>query len=86
MKRSLGIAVVSVVFLCGGSFAELVQGVNIDFVDIGEANNLSDSATGRGAVGYDYRIGTYEVTATQFAAAYSQDSNISNNTNENYWS
>ena len=34
---------------------------NIDFVDIGNAGNAADT-TGYGAVPYEYRVGTYEVT------------------------
>ena len=36
-----------------------------------------------GAVGYDYRIGTYEVTADQWAAVYAADPNVGN---AGYWS
>ena len=39
--------------------------VNVDFVNIGNAGNAADS-TGYGAVNHDYRIGKYEVTASQW--------------------
>lgn len=45
--------------------AAIVQGINIDFVTIGNAGNVADS-TGHGAVAYEYRIGKYEVTAGQY--------------------
>jgi len=48
-----------------------VRGIDIDFVTIGNAGNAGDVRTeanpyGCGAVGYEYRIGTYEVTADQW--------------------
>jgi len=41
--------------------------INMDFVTVGNAGNGTDD-TGYGAVSYNYRIGTYEVTAAQWAA------------------
>lgn len=41
--------------------------ITIDTVTVGNSGNTADSTT-RGAVGYDYQIGKYEVTATQYAA------------------
>jgi formylglycine-generating enzyme len=41
--------------------------INMDFVNVGNAGNGADN-TGYGAVSYNYRIGTYEVTADQWAA------------------
>ena len=52
--------------------------VDIDFVDIGNAGNVADT-TGYGAVGYDYSIGTYEVTAVQYAIVRIFDNLIGNN-------
>ncbi len=51
--------------------ADLVQGINIDFVTIGHAGNSGDTRaeaypTGSGAVDYNYRIGKYEITAAQW--------------------
>jgi len=37
-------------------------------VPVGNAGNAADSTTGYGDVGYDYRIGTYDVTLTQYTA------------------
>jgi len=38
----------------------------IDMTYIGNVGNLADSQTGRGAVNYNYYIGTYEVTVAQY--------------------
>jgi hypothetical protein len=55
--------------------AEIVRGINIDFVTIGNAGNAADTqvmttdgTTGYGSVGYNYRIGKYEVTNAQWVA------------------
>jgi hypothetical protein len=45
--------------------AEIIQGINIDFVAIGNAGNAAD-ATGYGAIGYNYYIGKYEITNAQW--------------------
>jgi len=50
--------------LAASSRAELVT---IDLVTVGNAGNVNDT-TGYGAVNYDYRIGKYEVTISQYAA------------------
>ena len=41
--------------------------VTIDWVTVGNAGNAADN-TGYGAVGYEYRIGKYEVTNAQYGA------------------
>ena len=81
MKRSM----IALLVLCGaaGAMADTLQGINIDFVGIGNAGNAADT-TGYGAVGYNFRIGTYEVTIAQFSAAVAGDSNVGNG-NEGYW-
>ena len=68
MKRQL-VLVLAVVLLCMVNIAsaDIVQGINIDFVHIGNAGNTADTA-GYGAVGYDYQIGKYEVTNAQWNA------------------
>jgi formylglycine-generating enzyme len=61
--------------------ADNIRGINIDFVTIGHAGNAGDTRTGKdylgnpvvdpygcGAVGYNYRIGKYEVTNAQWNA------------------
>ena len=50
--------------------ADNVRGINIDFVPIGNAGNAADTGgtPGCGSVGYNYRIGKYEVTNAQWNA------------------
>jgi sulfatase modifying factor 1 len=55
--------------------ADTIRGIDIDFVTIGHAGNAADTqvmwtdgTTGYGAVGYNYRIGKYEVTNAQWDA------------------
>ena len=55
------------------AFADIIRGINIDFVTIGNAGNTGDTRAeanpyGCGAVGYGYRIGQYEITNTQWNA------------------
>ena len=63
--------------------------INMDFVNVGNAGNpadttmMDDGTTGYGAVGYAYRIGTYDVTAAQWAAVYAADPNVGT---APYWS
>jgi formylglycine-generating enzyme required for sulfatase activity len=56
--------------------------INMAFVNVGNPGNPADS-TGYGEVGYAYRIGTYDVTAAQWAAVYAADPNVGNAA---YWS
>lgn len=42
--------------------------VVMDWSTVGNAGNAPDPTTGFGSVGYEYRIGTYEVTNAQYAA------------------
>jgi len=42
--------------------AAFASPVTMDWSTVGNAGNAADPTTGFGAVGYDYRIGTYEVT------------------------
>jgi len=51
--------------------ADSIQGINIDFVTIGNAGNTGDTRpeaypNGCGAVNYNYRIGKYEITSDQW--------------------
>ncbi len=70
MKRQLRTVVMAVLVLGTGSvLAEVINGVDIDFVNIGNAGYAADAATSYGFVGYNYRIGTTEVTIDQFAAS-----------------
>ena len=53
----------------GGQMAQTASAlITIETVPVGNAGNASDSTTGFGAVVYDYRIGTYEVTLNQYCA------------------
>ena len=67
--------------------------VDIDFVDIGNAGNVGqtytdnwDNTVTHGAVSYDYQIGTFEVTAQQWAAVSSFDANVETGTEPDPWS
>jgi formylglycine-generating enzyme required for sulfatase activity len=44
------------------------QAITIDTVPVGNAGNAADAATGHGSVGYDYSIGKYEVTVSQYTS------------------
>ncbi|MBN1363581.1 MAG: SUMF1/EgtB/PvdO family nonheme iron enzyme [Syntrophaceae bacterium] len=66
MKKAFIVSTVVCLFISGVSSAITVQGIDLDFVTIGNAGNAADS-TGYGAVGYDYQIGTYEITASQWS-------------------
>ena len=46
--------------------APAVSAVTIDWTSVGDAGNAADD-TGHGAVGYGYKISTYEVTNAQYA-------------------
>ena len=60
--------------------------VDVDFVDIGNEGNTGDTANtyngaNPGAVDYEYSIGTFEVTADQWAVVRGFDARVENNTN-----
>ena len=59
---------VSVLTVVNIASATIVRGINIDFVTIGNVNNDHDPATGDnyGAVGYEFKIGKYEITNAQW--------------------
>lgn len=67
--------------LVAGAWAESITHgtttINMDFVDIGYAGNDADF-TGYGSVGYNYKIGKFEVTAAQWNAVRAADSNVGN--------
>jgi hypothetical protein len=61
-KASLSLAII------GALSAPITHGaITIDTVLVGDAGNAADT-TGFGAVNYNYNIGTYEVTNSQYAA------------------
>jgi len=68
--KKLKVLIVFVCMMAVANFtsADTIQGINIDFVTIGNAGNGTDPATGNlyGAVSSNYRIGKYEVTAAQW--------------------
>ena len=73
MKRPiLVVAVVCVIALENIVSAELVRGIDINFVTIGNAGNAADTqvtnegTTGHGSVSYNYQIGMYEITNGQW--------------------
>ncbi|EIP99818.1 hypothetical protein OpiT1DRAFT_04349 [Opitutaceae bacterium TAV1] len=68
--NSTGIAALLTALAMTGATA---FGITIDTVTVGYAGNAADTASGtyangRGAVSYEYQIGTYEVTNAQYAA------------------
>ena len=72
MKKTRILAVV-VCVLAAANFAsaDTIRGIGIDFVTIGNPGNIGDTRAeanpyGCGAVSSSYRIGKYEVTATQW--------------------
>lgn len=74
MKKVILMVVAGIMAVGNVSLADNVRGINIDFVTIGNAGNAADTqvmtdaghTTGYGAVGYNYRIGKYEITNTQW--------------------
>jgi sulfatase modifying factor 1 len=75
MKKSGVLAVVvCVMAVANFASADTIQGINnMDFVSIGNAGNAADTqvmttdgTTGYGSVGYNYRIGKYEITNAQW--------------------
>lgn len=65
MKRITITLIACVVVVANTASAELVRGIEIEFVTIGNAGNVAD-ASGYGAVDYEYQIGKYEVTNAQW--------------------
>ena len=47
-------------------FAQASAAVNIDWVEVGNAENAVDPITGYGAVGYEYKIAKNETTIAQY--------------------
>jgi len=71
MKKTRILAVVVCMMAANFASADTIRGIGIDFVTIGNPGNIGDTRAeanpyGCGAVGYGYRIGKYEVTATQW--------------------
>lgn len=72
MKKNVLTVFVCVMAVTNIVSADIVQGINIDFVTIGNTGNapdtriMSDNTKGYGAVDYVYHIGKYEITANQW--------------------
>jgi len=71
MKRIVLVVMVCLLEIVNISSADSIQGINIDFVTIGNAGNPGDIRpeaypSGCGSVAYNYRIGKYEITADQW--------------------
>jgi formylglycine-generating enzyme len=66
--------VMCVMAVANTASADTIRGINVDFVTIGNAGNAADTngcgwygyPSASGAVGYNYRIGTKEITANQW--------------------
>ena len=58
----------SLLALVNISSAEIIQGIDIEFVNIENAGNSPDTGgtVGCGAVNYNYRIGKYEISNDQW--------------------
>ena len=76
-KSILVLVIVCMMAVANIASATIVQGINIDFVTIGNAGNPGDTRTdypdsaapyGCGSVDYEYQIGKYEVTNGQWDA------------------
>ncbi len=67
-KSILVLAIACAMTVANVASAELIRGIDIDFVTIGNAGNTADTGgtPGSGAVSYEYRIGKYEVTNAQW--------------------
>ena len=67
----LGVGSSFILVLANIASAEIVQGIDLDFVTIGNAGNPGDTRAeanpvGCGAVNYEYQIGKYEITNDQW--------------------
>ena len=67
MKSKVLVVITCIMMLTNFAFADIIRGIDIDFVTIGNAGNSADT-TGYGAVGHNYRIGKYEITNSQWNA------------------
>lgn len=62
------VVIVYMMTITNFALSDIIRGIDIDFVTIGNAGNAGDTGgeVGLGAVSYDYRIGKYEVTNAQW--------------------
>jgi hypothetical protein len=73
VRRAICLVVVCVIAVDNFASADTIRGISMDFVTIGNADNPIDTRPeanpyGCGSVGYNYRIGKYEVTNAQWNA------------------
>lgn len=79
MKQAIILSITVLVSIAGTVSAEIIRGIDIEFVTIGNAGNAGDTRQdlwglplafpwGCGAVAYNYRIGKYEITNAQWNA------------------
>ena len=76
MKRQSVLVLIVFLGVVNITSADMIQGINMDFVTIGNAGNLGDSSvsmvtdgsSGYGSVDYVYKIGKYEITNAQWDA------------------
>jgi formylglycine-generating enzyme len=72
VRQAICLVVVCMMATANFASADTIQGINMDFVSIGNAGNLANTGgsgdNGRGSVGYNYRIGRYEITNAQWNA------------------
>ena len=61
-SRLMVLPAASLLFACSTH----AQTVTMSWSRVGNPGNAADAATGYGAVGYEYNIGTYEVTNAQY--------------------
>jgi len=97
MKKTRILAVVVCVLAVANiASADTVRGIDINFVTIGNAGNTGDTRLNNqaypyncGAVGYNYRIGKYEITNAQWntftAAAGAPTGNDGGYSYNSYW-
>jgi hypothetical protein len=67
-KNKSVVVLVAVVLIVWTGHADNIRGINMDFVTIGNAGNVTNS-DGFGRVTHDYRIGSTEVSIEQFLAS-----------------
>jgi formylglycine-generating enzyme required for sulfatase activity len=65
MHKSLAVFLL-VAFATVPPLTALAAPITIAWSTVGNPGNAADPATGYGAVGYSYKIGTYDVTASQY--------------------
>ncbi|MDF7806303.1 SUMF1/EgtB/PvdO family nonheme iron enzyme [Pontiellaceae bacterium B12219] len=91
MKKTPPLLIPIIVLICSITtvhadvFGTGTNQFTIDFSNIGYAGNSADPTTGLGAVGYNYRIGTYEITIDQFLKADNSAGGTIGNGNEDYY-